>query len=188
MIFIHIPKAAGNSVTNTLFGVKSTGHFKAMDFLLKNPFKYKKYFKFTISRNPYERFVSAFEYLKSGGMSESDRTFEKKYLSEFNDIDEFCTALKNNSKFRARIMLWTHFIPQERFVRTYFFERDIKFYKLEDINNSILDISERLNIRVGELQHDNKTKDKSSDITDNVISMVNLMYKNDFKVFNYGML
>ena len=50
-IFIHIPKAAGTSVTLTLFG-KGSRHVPWFEYYQANPRKFRKYFKFAFVRIP----------------------------------------------------------------------------------------------------------------------------------------
>ena len=65
-LFIHIPKAAGTSVSVALFGESQChGHLMAKRYRFVNKKKFDAYFKFTITRHPVSRFISAFNYLKS---------------------------------------------------------------------------------------------------------------------------
>ncbi|WP_417698442.1 sulfotransferase family 2 domain-containing protein, partial [Psychromonas sp.] len=64
-IFIHIPKTAGTSILMTLIGKDSLkDHSNYYDFKRINSVKFKKYYKFCFVRNPYDRAVSLYEYLK----------------------------------------------------------------------------------------------------------------------------
>lgn len=72
-IFIHIPKAAGTSVRSAL-GEPTTGRrhlpwwvYKEADYK-----KFNSYFKFAFVRDPWDRVLSGFEYLKAGGNQAGD--------------------------------------------------------------------------------------------------------------------
>ena len=67
--FVHIPKAAGMSVVDALYGESSSHHATAMDYLRQNKAKFQSKPSFTISRNPYSRLYSAYNYLKSADES-----------------------------------------------------------------------------------------------------------------------
>ena len=70
-MFIHIPKTAGTTICSSWEGsvlkqiCKETGvlggtHKSAMDLKREYPNEFKKYFKFCVVRNPFDRFVSKF--------------------------------------------------------------------------------------------------------------------------------
>lgn len=60
-IFIHIPKTGGTAICHAL-GIDEVGHFK-IDYL-KSIYteRWDKAFKFAVVRNPWDRFVSNYEY------------------------------------------------------------------------------------------------------------------------------
>ena len=87
-VFIHIPKAAGTSLTKTLFAAPSR-HLQYTEYERANPKKFKKYFKFTFVRNPYDRLFSAYTFLKKGGLNELDRCWAEQNLASFPDFESF---------------------------------------------------------------------------------------------------
>lgn len=60
-IFIHVPKCAGTSVKQAL-NLPGRGHPSWHWFATNSPDKWNSYLKFTIVRNPWDRFVSAYVY------------------------------------------------------------------------------------------------------------------------------
>jgi hypothetical protein len=68
LIFIHIAKNAGTSVMRAL-DMRNTGHHNFyLYYRDKFPSQWQEYRKFAVIRNPWDRFVSSYEYAK---MSES---------------------------------------------------------------------------------------------------------------------
>lgn len=88
-IFIHIPKAAGTSVRYAL-GEPAMGRrhlpwwvYKEADYK-----KFNSYFKFAFVRDPWDRVMSGFEYLKAGGNQAEDLAVAEA-LQEFETFEDF---------------------------------------------------------------------------------------------------
>jgi hypothetical protein len=112
-IFVHIPKSAGLSVTNSLFGSITGSHMKIVEYqTMFSQKEFDHFFKFTFVRNPWDRVVSAFIYLKKGGMNENNRTWALENLSAYNDFNTFATKWINKKNIRSH----SHFRPQYQFV------------------------------------------------------------------------
>ncbi|WP_200348644.1 sulfotransferase family 2 domain-containing protein [Halochromatium glycolicum] len=112
-IFIHIPKCAGVSVNKKLFGNLAGGHTTFNEYsVIFEPRLLTEYFKFTIVRNPWDRLVSAYFFLKNGGFDEEDRNWsekELKYISSFEDFVKIWLS-------RSNIWKWPHFRPQYHYM------------------------------------------------------------------------
>tara|TARA_B100000212_G_scaffold315324_1_gene269437 strand:- start:227 stop:580 length:354 start_codon:yes stop_codon:yes gene_type:complete len=59
VIFIHVPKAAGVSVNNAIYG-RPLGHFYAIDVQSMYPKIFKDLFTFSVVRHPVDRLYSAY--------------------------------------------------------------------------------------------------------------------------------
>ena len=92
IIFVHIPKTGGTSIEKALkltsrekgYGVnkekKAVQHYDYNEY--RNSLgseKFDKYYKFTISRNPYEKVISEFFWLKFIA-NINDDNFQKKNI------------------------------------------------------------------------------------------------------------
>ena len=110
-MFVHIPKCAGTSVRRSLFG-RDGGHRPLEIFRTMVPRQmFDSAFKFTFVRNPWDRLVSAFFFLKKSDLERNQR-FNRRHLSAFNDFDSFVRqwlTRKNSWSF-------THFLPQHHFI------------------------------------------------------------------------
>tara|TARA_R110000751_G_scaffold6900_1_gene29058 strand:+ start:450 stop:1019 length:570 start_codon:yes stop_codon:yes gene_type:complete len=63
IIFIHIPKNAGTTVTKE-FNMAEIGHHTPDYYMVRFPTEWNTFKKYAIIRNPWDRVVSCFEYAK----------------------------------------------------------------------------------------------------------------------------
>lgn len=115
MIFIHIPKAAGTAINQGLFGrLAGLGHMSCQKYLqIYGGAKFDSMFKFTFTRNPYDRFVSAYEYLKKGGNNSHDLLFKKEVIDNYKDFEDF---VLNGFSQEDKIHNHIHFKKQTDFL------------------------------------------------------------------------
>jgi hypothetical protein len=93
LIFIHIPKNAGESIKKLLIGEKDFNglkrpwkHKTITNIKENNPKAYNDYKKFAIVRNPYNRMVSMYAYLKKYKLS-NDLLNTYQYNSKTNSYE-----------------------------------------------------------------------------------------------------
>lgn len=188
VIFIHVPKTAGNALVKTLFGAAATGHDPLSRYLSNNSKKFKSYYKFAVVRNPYDRLVSSFFYLKQGGIGFFDNDFAESYLNDVDTFEEFVKRLGSDDKFRAAIMSWVHFVPQLDFVTldgsNVALDRVIK---LENIDRELSDLCEELRVPPVKMIRDNISFRESykTYYTPELIDIVSMLYKDDLTALNY---
>lgn len=112
-IFVHIPKCAGVSIGSALYGNLAGGHTTLRGYMaVFEPRLLLEYFKFTIVRNPWDRVVSAYHYLKNGGMNERDQSWSAKHLSGYVDFGDFVRRWLT----RENVFKGIHFVPQLHFI------------------------------------------------------------------------
>ena len=113
-VFVHVPKTGGISILNHLApGVEPHGHPLARDYQkLLGQERFRRFFKFAVVRNPWDRLVSTFCYLKQGGRNERDRQWSASHLAPYPDFHSFATGWLT----RRTIHTYDHFLPQFRFV------------------------------------------------------------------------
>src|SRR5262249_55841862 len=74
--------------------------------LIFSPREFSSYFKFTIVRNPWDRLLSAFMFLKNGGSNERDAGWARENLAEYDDFEALVhTWLSRQNIARARYHL-----------------------------------------------------------------------------------
>lgn len=112
-MFVHIPKAAGISVSRKLFGCLGGGHTPLVDYAhVFSADEFKDYFKFTFVRNPWDRLLSAYMFLRSGGLNGEDTQWAARHLAPYADFNDFVMGWVNENN------IWTklHFYPQSYFL------------------------------------------------------------------------
>jgi hypothetical protein len=89
VVFIHVPKAAGTSISEALYG-RFTGHVRAADVLRWASSRVRSLPKVAVVRNPWSRLVSAYRFVRRGagiGGPNAGRVWN----AEQYDIPEFAT-------------------------------------------------------------------------------------------------
>lgn len=187
-IFIHIPKTGGLSIKNTMYENKKTGigHRRISDYHDADIELFNSYFKFSVVRNPWDRFVSSYFYLKSGGRNQSDKEWAKQYLEKYENIKDFIHDLSSSEEKRKKVMNFIHFIPQYQFIcidDQIMVDYIGRFEKLDDCFrhvNSVLN----LNLK---LPHDNKSGHQMYRhyYDEDTKKIVSYLYKKDIEMLEY---
>jgi hypothetical protein len=187
-IFIHIPKTGGLSLTRALLGSEFNKHVTAKRFQLLLPEdEFKNYFKFCIVRNPWDRVVSAFLYLKKGGLTESNLIFSQRALQGINTFDDFVKNYLLKKLHEKGV--YTHFIPQYKFVCDQKGQLLVDYIgRFEEYDQSCAYIFSRLGIKQPEVKKENANKERShyrEYYTPETIEIVRKIYKKDIDLFKY---
>jgi hypothetical protein len=186
-IFVHITKCAGISISRSLFGNLGGAHLRIPHYeLIFSQHEFETYFKFTFVRNPWDRLVSAFLFLKKGGANKQDKAWADENLSEFDDFHTFVTRWVN----RRNVNSWKHFVPQYKFLcepRSQTPKVDFIGY-FERIEADFAYIQKRLGSN-SNLQHLNKTSGRKRDYTEYYTQatskIVADVYEEDIRLFRY---
>lgn len=182
LIFIHIPKAAGRSVSTSIFGDDKPGHYYSSDYKSVSKEKFDEYFKFTFVREPLDRLHSSYNYLTSGGGNEVDRLFGQILKESTKSFEDFVL----NWLTTERLNSWVHFVPQHQYIYLKDGECGVDFIgKFENIDSDFNKLKEQINIEVN-LPHNNKnhlSKDKK--YKKEVIDKVRSLYSDDYRLFDY---
>jgi chondroitin 4-sulfotransferase 11 len=96
VVFVHVPRSAGTSVTDVVFG-RFIGHFRIEQVLKCSPPDILQLPRFTIMRNPWDRAVSAYEFARAGGGVGGERMIRiarpELYAGpEFSSFERFVKA------------------------------------------------------------------------------------------------
>jgi hypothetical protein len=187
-IFIHVPKTAGQAVMKSLFGPEfKGGHRKIIHYKIFNEKKFEKYFKFGFVRNPWDRFVSSYFFLRQGGMTDIDKNFSKKNLNNFSSFKEFAMNLYDERN-RKIFLEEVHFVPQYKFLCDNNYNILVDFIgKYEKLEEDFSVIANKININT-KLNKYNESKHrfykKYYDVE--TINIVEEIYYKDIELFNYS--
>lgn len=178
VIFIHIPKAAGTSIVNQIYGSKVSHHSTAMEFMKYDKSRFNNCFKFSIIRDPYYRFISSYFYLKKGGRHGNDFIY-KKIIDKFSSINDFVLNIEKDQLF-----LITHFKPQHYFI----FDQNYNLL-VDKVWNlaSLKEASSFLhNKRIIDkpFKHLNSTSYDLPNLPSNIKKRIFELYENDYFLFN----
>lgn len=113
ILFVHIPKCAGVSINYALYNSLGPGHQPTMRYLYAaGPGTFLSTYRFTVVRNPWDRLVSAYHFLKNGGFNDKDRQFFEAHLSHYPTFDNFVKDWLTPQTLR-----WIHhFRPQSDYL------------------------------------------------------------------------
>lgn len=116
VIFIHVPKAAGTSLKIELYGQATGGHRTIGEYMAYDGARTGSAFKCCFVRNPWDRLLSAYSYLKQGkGASMRDKDFAAQFLSDTPGVNDFVLALQDRT-LRRQVLVYDHFRPQSHWI------------------------------------------------------------------------
>jgi len=150
---------------------------------------FESFFKFAFVRNPWDRLLSAYNFLTSGGMSEGDRLWAERNLSGISGFEEFVKGhLRKRNIFSS-----IHFIPQYRFLcRPHSTDVRVDFIgKYESLDRDFRTVREKIGLgTAGELPHFNRGKSGAGDYrqayTRETRDIVAGVYRQDIELFGYA--
>ncbi len=185
-IFVHIPKNAGLSVCYTLFGNTGGSHRKITDYKkIFSPSTFRRYYKFTFVRNPWDRLVSTYFFLKKGGLTEKDRIWSDTHLAAYPDFESFVKGWLLEENIHNSL----HFQHQHRFLENEKGEIQLDYIgRFENIEVDFLAIAAALGID-RPLKKSNtsvRSKDYQSYYNEVTRKIVSEVYEKDIRLFNYS--
>ena len=181
-IFIHIPKTAGTSIARALFHQVSR-HMPWYEYKNANAGKFRKYFKFAFVRNPWDRLVSTYFFLKKGGMNELDRKWAADNIDRYRGFEEFVQDWLTESN----IWSWVHFKPQYYFICDAQLNLQMDFIgRYENLESDFETVAARLHLQ-STLQpaYPGQHRHYTSYYNHRTCDIVSRVYQKDIELFNY---
>jgi len=181
-VFLHVPKCAGSSVAHALFG-GGVGHLPATYYQLADPDKYRRYYKFTFVRNPWDRLYSAYNYLLAGGAASRDGDWSN-FIGGFASFDDFVRSWVTAENIERQL----HLIPQYRYLTNRFGVIDLDFIgRFENLAADFVTVAAALKTPVT-LPHINRSDRVSSyrkAYTPETRAIAAAAYHRDIELFGY---
>ena len=187
-IFIHTPKCAGISMFRTLskyIDETHFGHYSPMEY---NDNQFADYFKFAFVRNPWDRYVSLYDYWtinvhKLGHFHAEDTETAKLISKHADSFSKFC---KLPNEFLLKIHK-THFLTQVEFLNIIGKNKNTLDFigKYESLQTDFNTICRHINIKQTQLVHINRTTNHMSIAKKLKIDFDKLLIKRKKKFSNY---
>ena len=112
-IFLHIPKTAGISLGYSLFGRHTGNHTTLQEYQIAfSEEEYNDLYKFAFVRNPWDRLLSAYMFLKAGGRNPGDAAWAQRHLGDYTGFDTFVKHWVSEENIQKGM----HFKPQSQFI------------------------------------------------------------------------
>lgn len=179
-IFFHIPKTAGLAVSNALFNNRAAGHIDVETAkVLVGVWRFPYFFKFCFVRNPWDRLVSAYHYLRKGHPTSPIA----HTLMRGASFAEFVTETLRSPAVAREL----HIRPQCSFVVDSRGELVVDFVgRFEHLERDFETVARRLGqARKLEAHNQSLHQDYESYYDDQTQKIVADFYRQDIELFNY---
>lgn len=186
-IFIHIPKSAGTSILKLLAGGDRIyrDHAGWFEYYRHDPIRYRHYFKFAVVRDPFDRAVSAYTYLRNGGNQKEDLIYQER-LAQIS-FERFVLDHLDQYTIHEHLL----FRPQYLFL--YDRQRTLKvdfLARFENLDADLAVVTSRLGLDADTLQKLNKSAGsrETVDYFSNpaVVDKIVSLYRYDFELLGYN--
>jgi hypothetical protein len=185
-IFIHVPKAAGTSISTALYG-GNIGHRFASDYQRISAREFRRYFRFAFVRNPWDRVVSAYVFARQGGTSRVQPIPNPVYQgAEFRSFGVFVRQWLAHADLLEEDVVFT---PQWRFICDDRGEVIVDHVgKVENLAADMAVVEKRLGraIRLDDLNRTNRDTDHRTYYDEEAREIVARVYARDIEMFGYG--
>jgi Sulfotransferase family len=183
-IFVHVPKAAGTSIEKRLRQSDKDvvgGHTTALAYRKKYPAEFAAYFKFAVVRDPLDRFISAYSYLKQMAVHSA---LNNQIVHDCESMDHFAEKIKASPGIIGNIV---HLLPQHQFICDQKGEVIMdSVFRFEKLESAWREICSRAGIPAEPLAKLNPSpRAAREEVTQAVLFVVRRAYARDFELFGY---
>lgn len=187
-IFVHIPKCAGLSISKAIFGCRGSAHMNIS--LLQLAFtgsEFQSFYKFSFVRNPWDRLVSAYYFMRDREALVSHRDFGGRPFESFPNFRSFVLDYISESDLSHHVVVK----PQYTFICQSNAEAPgFDFIgRYENIAEDYSRVCQRLGT-----QHtirdtnrgQSRPRDYRSEYDDEMVEIVGRAYARDIEIFQYS--
>ena len=194
-IFIHIPKTAGTSLLRTLRVEPDQNfltHIPAEAYARQHPDLWRSAFKFTFVRDPRDRLVSIFHFLRDSTSWPAQQRWANKNLKGLK-FPEFMNKLEGDPLYRQIVMSHPFFWPQSAYLREGSglsgpkYARLDTMYRFENLSADVALLSDQLGLPHTQLPHERKTQrpETGTLFDDHANRLTAHLYRTDYAMFDY---
>jgi chondroitin 4-sulfotransferase 11 len=178
-LFIHVPKAAGTSIADALYG-EDPWHYPPSQYDFLSTSLTDSLFKFTFVRNPYTRLASTYKY--SFKQLQINPNTSIKFICQFNSFADFVMNGLTQSLVDSHYFLKPQIHYNEMFKSKFNFDFIGRF---ENLAHDFDTVKHRLGLSC-KLPNINKSpQDVSAIYNEKLAEIVYKFYQADFRMFNY---
>ena len=190
IIFVHVPKAAGTSVNEALYG-RFMGHITAQQAQKFAPKTFNLLPSFAIVRNPWARLVSAYRFAKAGagqgkGLIAGIHNAVQYQIPEF---ENFPTFVEEWLKYQRIETLDFVFRPQLPFIADRNGEVLVDFVgRMENLASSehFVTTHTKKQINIGHSNKSGDMQDFRTYYSPDLVKSVGKIYSEDIRILNYA--
>lgn len=184
-IFIHIPKTAGMSIHRILYDKDhGHGHAPAYAYYRREPKSFAEYFTFSLMREPTDRFVSAFYYLKTSPLNARDEAWGKQYLEGIESPNDLLNKARSSARQWGRLMSFVHFNPQSWYITDRKGNIIVDYIgRLEEFDASVGEIAKRLGREYKPAQINQSKRPRESNLSPENLEVLHKIYAEDYRIY-----
>lgn len=188
IVFVHVPKTGGASILQLCL----RHGIRIIDHDLRNPnyislTRYRSLnpniYSFAIVRNPWDRVVSSYHYLRKGGIKGEDMLDADRFVNQYRNFTQFVL-----NAFEAREILdQIHFRPQYKWISD---ERGVivdMVGRFERLQTSFSKWCKTIGLPNYKLPHVNRSAHRSYKeyFNEQTIEVIRKNYRKDIELFKY---
>lgn len=186
-IYIHVPKAAGTSISQSIYG-RPLGHYSALKIRKTFPRLFERTFVFSFVRNPWDRVLSAYLFARKGRTETMGvRNPDQYRIPAFASFERFVLEWLPTQDIASLDFI---FQPQHHFVCDGSDQLLTAYLgRVEDMQSGLTEVSARLG-RTIEVGRVNSTRVAGKGyryayLSDRMVEAVAEVYSKDIDLFGY---